>query len=125
MYDFIYYYFYKLIIKRNPDAKFNAAALMFLIIGFHIAFPFAILKKVFDLSYDSFGFSDTYLINKLYMMPFGVAFLILTYYIFKRRFEKIERKYEGRKMVTFWNTVIVFSIMLVPLIITIILLKKE
>ena len=59
------------------------------------------------------------------MMPFGLAFLILGHYVFKRRFEKIERKYEGRKMVTFWNTVIVFSVMLVPLIISIILLKKE
>jgi len=123
MYDFIYFYFYKLIIKYNPDAKFNAAALMFLVIGFHIAFLLSIIKKLFNLYFS--GFSDTYLINKLYMMPFGVAFLILTYYIFKRRFEKIERKYEGRKMVTFWNTVIVFSTMLVPLIITIILLKKE
>ena len=123
MYDFIYFYFYKLNIKYNPDAKFNAAALMFLVIGFHIAFLLSIIKKLFNLYFS--GFSDTYLINKLYMMPFGVAFLILTYYIFKRRFEKIERKYEGRKMVTFWNTVIVFSTMLVPLIITIILLKKE
>jgi len=125
MYDFIYYYFYRLIIKRNSDAKFNASVLMFLTIVIHTCFPLAIVKKAFDLSYSEFRFSDTYLINKWCMMPFGLAFLILVHYIFKKRFEKIERKYEGRKMVTFWNTVIVFSTMLVPLIITIILLKKE
>jgi len=123
MYDFIYYYFYKLIIKRNSDAKFNAAGLVSFTIFVHIVFPLSIVKKLFNLYFS--GFSDTYLINKLYMMPFGLAFLILGHYVFKRRFEKIERKYEGRKMVTFWNTVIVFSVMLVPLIISIILLKKE
>ena len=123
MFDFIYYYFYKLIIKRNSDAKFVASAILFFIIGIHILLPLTIIRKLFNVYFS--GFSDSYLINKLYMMPFAIAFLILTHYIFKRRFEKIERKYEGRKMVTFWNTVIVFSTMLVPLIITIILLKKE
>ena len=123
MYDFIYYYFYKLIIKRNPDAKFNAAALVSFTIFVHIIFALSIIKKLFNVYFS--GFSDVYLINKLYMMPFGLAFLILGHYVFKRRFDKIEAKYEGRKMVTLWNTVIVFSIMLVPLIITIILLKKE
>ena len=123
MYDFIYYYFYKLIIKRNPDAKFVASAILFFIIDVHIGLIFTLIEVFCDISYSSF--SDSYLINKLYMMPFAIAFLILTHYVFKRRFDKIERKYEGRRMVTFWNTVIAFSTMLVPLIITIILLKKE
>ena len=122
MYDFIYYYFYKLIIKRNPDAKFNAAALVSFTIFVHIIFALSIIKKLFNVYFS--GFSDVYLINKLYMMPFGLAFLILGHYVFKRRFDKIEAKYEWRRMVTFWNTVIVFSVMLVPLIISIILLKK-
>ena len=123
MYDFIYYYFYKLIIKHNPDAKFVASAILFFIIDVHILLPLTIIRKLFNVYFSAF--SDSYLINKLYMMPFAIAFLILTHYVFKQRFDKIERKYEGRRMVTFWNTVIVFSTMLVPLIITIILLKKE
>jgi len=123
MYDFIYYYFYKLIIKRNSDAKFVASAILFFIIDVHIGLIFTLIEVFCDISYSSF--SNSYLINKLYMMPFAIAFLILTHYVFKQRFDKIERKYEGRRMVTFWNTVIVFSTMLVPLIITIILLKKE
>ena len=123
MYDFIYFYFYKLIIKHNPDAKFVASAILFFIIDVHIGLIFTLIEVFCDISYSSF--SDSYLINKLYMMPFAIVFLILIHYVFKRRFDKIERKYEGRKMVTFWNTVIAFSVMLVPLIITIILLKKE
>jgi len=122
MYDFIYYYFYKLIIKRNPDAKFVASAILFFIIDVHILLPLTIIRKLFNVYFSAF--SDSYLINKLYMMPFAIAFLILTHYIFKRRFEKIERKYEGQKMVTFWNTVIVFSLLLVPLLTIINLLKK-
>jgi hypothetical protein len=57
------------------------------------------------------------------MMPFAITFIILVHYIFKRRFDMIERKYEWRNMLTFWNSVIVFSIMLVPLFAVIMLLQ--
>lgn len=121
MYDFIYYYFYMLASKRNPDPKLIAAEFVFFVLVVHIGLLFTIIEVFFNLSYISF--SDSYLINKLYMMPFAIAFLILVYYIFKRRFDKIERKYEWRNMLTFWNTVIVFSIMLIPIFAVILLLK--
>lgn len=121
MYDFIYYYFYKLIIKRNPDPKLIAAEFVFFVLGVHILLLLTIIRKLFNVYFS--GFSDSYVINKLYMMPFAIAFIILVHYIFKRRFDKIERKYEWRNMLTFWNTVIVFSIMLIPLFAVIMLLQ--
>lgn len=125
MYNFIFYYFYKLTIKINSDAIFNAAGMVFLTIIIHLAFSLSILKKVLNLSYTNFRFSDIYLINKIYMMPLGLVFLILIYKIFKKRFNKIQRKYEGRRIVTLGNTIYIFLLMLVPLIISIILLKKN
>jgi hypothetical protein len=124
MYDFIYYYFYKLVLKRNPDAKFIAAGLVWFTLVVHIFFPLSIIKKVFDLDYSSYGFSDSYVINKLYMMPIAIILMFATHFYYKKRFDEIENKYLGDEMLTRKNTIIVFSIILIPLIIMIQLLKK-
>ena len=121
MYDFIYFFIYKHALKRNPNPKFAAAGFVFLVISFHILFILTVIRKLFNVYFS--GFSDSYYINKMCMMPFIIAFLILVHYIFKRRFKKIERKYEWRNMLTFWNTVIVFSIMLIPLFAVIMMLQ--
>jgi len=124
MYSFIYYYFFRLIVKRNPSAKFGAASIVIFTHVVHICLLLSIIKKIYSLSYSNFRFSDIYLINKLYMMPFAFVLLFLGHYYYNKRFEKIKKKYAGRKMLTLGNAIIVFSIMLIPLIIMIQLLKK-
>lgn len=112
----------KLLEKRNHDAKFNAAGFVFFIQVVHVGLVFAILKKLYLFEY--FRFSVSYYENKMYMFPFALVALILVYIFFKRRHNKIQKKYSNKKLQTTWNTIIVFSLMFLPLLLMIYLLKK-
>lgn len=122
MYKLIYIYMLKLVEKRNPDPVFFAITFVWLSQLIHIAFIFAILKKVFNLTYPTF--SDVYFYNKLFLTPFVILWLIIFNYYFKKRVKEIEHLYGERKVITLKNTIIVFSQLLMPLIIMIQLLKK-
>jgi len=112
----------KLIEKKGKNAKSNAAGFVSITLGFHVLLFLTILGKVFNVLYPKF--SDSYEINKLCMLPFAFVFIFLVEYYYKKRYEKICKKYAGRNMLTTGNAIIVFSIMLIPLIIMIQLLKK-
>lgn len=82
----------------------------------HIGLIFAILKKIFSLSYASFSFSDEYLINKLYMLPFALVLMVIVDIIFRKQYKKIALKYDGRRVLTFKNGVFVISILIIPIV---------
>jgi 1-acyl-sn-glycerol-3-phosphate acyltransferase len=112
----------KLVEKRTPDPKFYSASFVSLTQIIHVSFILSIIKKVFSIQYPVF--SDTYLINKLSWMPILLVWLIIVHVYYKKRYAKLEKLYSGQKVVTLRNTVIVFSLLLVPLIFTILLLRK-
>lgn len=122
MYKFVYCYIFQLAKKRNPTPDFNASGFVWIMQFIHIALILAIVKKVLKIEY--FRFSDTYFYNKLVFAPIAILWLILTYRYYKKRTDKIINVYSGKKMITFKNSVIVFSLLLIPLFIMIQLLKK-
>lgn len=122
MYGFIYFYMVKLVEKRNPDHLWYSASFVFLNQIVHFSVFLAILKKIFDIQYPVL--SHTYLFNKLLLMPFALIWLIAVHIYFKRQFTKLSETYLGRKIVTLKNTIIVFSLLLVPLVLGILLSRK-
>jgi hypothetical protein len=122
MYQLIYFYIVKLVEKRNPDSKFYSAGFLFFTQLVHVSFLLSIIKKLFNIQYPVF--SDTYLINKLLWMPIVLIWLIIVHVYYKKRYTKLEKFYSGQKIVTLKNTVIVFSLLIIPLFFTILLLKK-
>lgn len=122
MYQLIYFYIVKLVEKRNPDPKFYSAGFLFFTQLVHVSFLLSIIKKLFDIQYPVF--SDTYLINKLLWMPILLIWLIVVHVYYKRRYMKLEKLYSGQKVVTLKNAIIVFSFLFIPLIFTILLLKR-
>jgi hypothetical protein len=112
----------KLIEKKGQNAKRNAAGFVSITLGFHVLLILTVIGRVFNVSYPKF--SDSYEINKLCMLPFAFVFIFLVEYYYKKRYEKICKKFSGRKILTLGNTIIVFSIMLIPLLIMIQLLRS-
>lgn len=112
----------KLVEKRNPDPKFYSAGIVFFTQLIHILLPLAIFKVVFKIQYPVF--SATYLYNKLLMMPFALIWLIAVHIYFNKKYPKIKEHYSGQKILTLRNTIIVFSLLLIPLIISIMLSKQ-
>jgi hypothetical protein len=122
MYSFIYYYMVKLIEKKGKNAKSNAAGFVFFTQVVHIFFILTVFGEMFNVSYPKF--SDTYEINKLCMLPFAFVFIFLVEYYYKKRHEKICKRFSGRNILTTGNAIIVFSTMLIPLLIMIHLLRS-
>lgn len=122
MYQLIYFYIVKLVEKRNPDSKFYSAGFLFFTQLVHVSFLLAIIKRLFSVQYPIF--SNNYFINKLLWMPIVLVWLIIVHVYYKKRFAKLEQLYSGHNVVTLRNTVKVFSLLVVPLIFTILLLRK-
>lgn len=122
MYKLTYYYIFKLTEKRNPDARFGAASFVFITQVAQCFLIFAVIKKIGGLNYPVF--SDIYLINKIIMIPFMLIWLFLVNYYYKKRFDKIVSLFKDESIITFRNTIIVFSLLLIPIFIGIILLQK-
>jgi hypothetical protein len=122
MYSFLYYYLYHLALKRNPDTKFSAAAVVVGAQIGHFLLLSAILKIFIKLPV--LQFSDVYLYNKLAWMPFALIWLIITHIYFKSKFEVIEKKYADQNMLNLKNGIIVCCLIFPPFIIAIAILTN-
>jgi len=122
MYQLIYFYMVKLIEKRNPDSKFYSASFVSLTQIVHVSFLLSIIKKLFHVQYPVF--SNIYLFNKLAWMPILLVWLIIVHVYYKKRYTKLEIIFSKQKVVSLRNTFVIFSLLLVPLIFTILLLRK-
>jgi hypothetical protein len=122
MYRLIYFYIIRLIEKRNPDPKFYAAGFVTIVQIIHVCALLALIKRIFEIQYPVF--SEVYLFNKLYLMPLVLVWLIAVHIFYNKRFPVLVKLYSEKKVVTLRNTIIVFSLLLIPLICMILLLKK-
>lgn len=123
MYSFIYFFMAKLAEKRNPESKFYAAQFVVINQIVHLLLIFAIIKKYY---YENlhFGFSEVYVYNKLCWVPIGFLWFLLAHFYYKKRYAKLQRKFSDEGVLTLKNGIIVFTILFIPLIMMIILLKK-
>jgi hypothetical protein len=117
-YSFIFIFMQKLLEKRDPDSIFAASTFVTLVQVVHFLLVFALFRLLFNqLSLPIF--SETYFYNKLAMMPFGFIWMIAVYWYYSKFYSKIITAYEGRRILTIGNGLIVFSALVIPLIIAI------
>lgn len=123
IYRLSYYFIYQIVKKRNPAPMFYSAGVVTFMQIVHFLMPFVILKKFFGVSILPI-FSSIYLINKLFVMPLLLVWLLLVHFWFKKYFNNIATQFSGKKVITLKNGLIVFGLIVVPLVISILLSIK-
>ena len=119
MYNFIFYFFYRILAAKNRDEKiFTAILFTFIILGFHILTIYKIMVY-FRLIGNILLFSPIYVHNKLYLSLLGLPIMIMVLlYFSKRRTETIiETKTSAGPFFTFKNISFFILIIFIPAII--------
>ncbi len=122
-YSFIYAYFCQFFEKlKSSDSKSQANMFTTLTVFFHLLFFFTIFKIITN---DYLGRTFGYPSNKYVFAPL----VILLMWVIERTLNKYRnsmiKKYETVNLVSIFNSFIVLCVMLVPLVISISLLKKD
>ena len=123
MYNFIFYFFYSYHKKgRSYGPRETAGLAVALTIFLHFFMLWTGVKfftgiNIFPIK----KFSDDYFTNKLFFMPFMMAFgfLVVKYYNHKRAMQIINKYPKDYKVVTLRNVLLVILIAIVPLLISI------
>jgi len=120
MYNFVYYFIYSFAKKKNPAPESYSAGAVLLMIIFHLAMIFGVIK--FYLSWSLPNLHEDYLPNKLLLLPFFfvVYWMISNYY--EKRSEKICARYDEiygkkRKLYSPKNILILIASYIIPLLI--------
>lgn len=122
MYNLIYYYWVSIARKKNSDYKFYATGWVLIAQIIHFSLISVLLR---ELGLNIFiHLSDTYLFNKLLLMPFGLIWYIILFRYYKKKHNEIEQKYKEDKVVTITKTIIVMSLFVMPLVIAIFIVNK-
>lgn len=122
MYDFLFYFFYKLLKKWGTvDPPDNAVTcVLFAILG-HLLLLDAVVSYFFDFNIAQAAFGKGS--SKYVALPFVIALMVFVYGTYKRRKEKVFEKYANSLEVNSANSFIVFCLVVVPYIVAIYLLK--
>jgi len=124
MYNSIFYYFYKLALKKGQDPRLIGSGQVTITQWLQVFFVASVLKYFYKLNLPRF--SDDYFHNKLYVMPFILAWGVIVYlYYNKDRITEIlnRRDADSENLFSFKNTAKVLSLMIVPLLLGILFLK--
>lgn len=118
MYDFAFYFFYGMLVRRKDNTVFTSVLGVAIIISLHIL-SIAILLSYFDVIGEIPVFSKTYLYNKLYwyapvLLLIGIVFMYFT----KSKVKSILEKYSAREnFYSFGNILLFLSLILIPVLI--------
>lgn len=122
-YSFIYAYFYQFFEKlRSTDSKFQATIFTMVAVFFHIMFLLAAFKILTD---DYIGRTFGYPSNKYVFVPVVIALIWGIERVFKKYRDSIVKKYENTNLLSLRYTLVIIGVMLIPLVISIFLLKKN
>ena len=113
MYDFAFYFFYGMLLRRKDNTVFTSVLGVTIIISLHIL-SIAILLSHFNIIGEIPVFSKTYLYNKLYWYPSvllltGIVFMYFT----KSRVKSILEKYSVNENFYSFGNIILFLLMIV------------
>lgn len=117
MYNFFFWFFYKYFEwKDKTDLSFTPSSIVVLIINIHLGFIYSVYIYLYGerlISQDNLP----YYYSKLLIAPFIFsAFFLIWYFYYRRKKEEILKKYEGRKVFTVKNIIIVLFFTVLPLI---------
>lgn len=121
MYNFIYWFFYKLFEWRNNEKSTfmpTIAVVLAFIIHFFLFYSF--FRLLTHSNPLSWGEDLTYGERKYLMLPIVlVMFFGVWYFYYRKRSEYIVSSYQFKKPFTFENIALVFLIIVIPLIVSI------
>lgn len=107
MYNFIFYFFYRIFNGRKEDPEFYSLIATFLIIVLHLATVMKVLDYFGVMDFPNF--SDTYLYNKLYYyIPLAVVLGIVWLFYGKSRKKSIIQKYSSRDVFYSFGNILLF-----------------
>lgn len=121
MYKFLYYFFYKMAVKRNPEAKDGAAVLTFGAILIHGFLIVSIVKKFVPFNFPGFNTLEGSLLYILFLL------LIMNFFVkrLKKNFDSIysefEEKYQEKTFFTLTTILSVLLIYFVPSLLIVLL----
>jgi len=119
MYSCIYYYctlFNSL--GRKKDHKSDVALIIFLYQLIHVLLLHACLKYFFNVSLLKNLLNHDYGTNKLIFIPILFLYIYVLSWYFKKRWERINARYQDKITINAKNTIILISIFIIPLVIT-------
>lgn len=124
MYDFLFYFFYKLLKKwRADDPEGNAIGLVLVSISGQLFLLISSVNYIFgfNIAQAAFGKGS----SKYVALPFVIALMVFVYRVYKTRKEKVYSKYAAQPEInTFGNALIVSCIIVVPFLLAIYLLNN-
>lgn len=121
MYNFIYYFIYSFVKKRNAAPESYSTGAVLLMIIFHLVMIFGIIRFYFDWRFPRLN--EEYLPNKLLLLPFAffVHWMLEKYY--EPRTERICMRYNEkygkgkRNLYSAKNIILVIALYIFPLLI--------
>lgn len=128
MYNFVYYFIYRVAKKKNPAPKTYSAGGVFMMLGIHLLIPVGVMKYFYG--WTPIRLHEEYLPNKLLLMPiFIIIFLVFNKYFEKRSeaiFEQYDKKYKkGKKLYSVKNIIWITALYIIPLLIGIRLINMS
>lgn len=121
MYDFVFYFFYGILKRRNDDTVFTSIIGVFLLAGLHLMTIIEILVyfKLIKMPV----FSSTYLYNKLsWYIPWAVVLGIIYMYFGKKKTKTIIEKYSSKEnFYSLANNTLFLLIIGIPVLIIVLL----
>lgn len=116
MYSYTFYYFRILFerFSKKRDRSFDAVAIIFLMQLFQLLLINACIKFLFDFSLFQNILTNDYFRNKVVFMPFLIIWILLLYWYFTKKWQKIEAKYTGRVSLDLKNSIIILFLIVLP-----------
>lgn len=120
MYYFVYYFIYSFAKKKSPAPESYSAGAVMVMVVFHLAFVFGIIKFYFSWTLPTLH--EEYLPNKLLLLPMFFLIYWLVSWYFEKHSENICKKYDnkygkGKHMLySTKNIVGIIALYLIPLI---------
>lgn len=118
MYNFIFYFFYEIARRRNPDPKFYAVGTVLFAQVLHLLLLVSIVKYFGDFVIPKLH--ESYYFNKWILAPFIIVWLILLGFYYKKKFNKIEKKYkkkDRKEIINIKTILFIIGVYIIPLLI--------
>tara|TARA_R110002050_G_scaffold81395_6_gene174017 strand:- start:535 stop:927 length:393 start_codon:yes stop_codon:yes gene_type:complete len=129
MYYFVYYFIYCFAKEKNPAPESYSAGAVMLMVVFHLALVFGIIKYFFSWSLPLLN--EDYFPNKLLILPIFFFIYWITSWYYEKKSDMICKRYDkvygrGKKrLYSLKNNIWVLALYLVPLFIGIQLINMS
>jgi hypothetical protein len=118
---FIIYAFFKA--KKNHDPEFSTVGIVFISQIIHVFLLLLVVKHF--IAFEIPKYSNDSAINKLAFFPIGIIWLIIVYYYFKNKIEKMFKRFNKVTLTNIQFAILIIFVIILPLYSVIILSGGE